>query len=661
MHWLIVEDALRDRKGHWFEYVSTFVRGLRALGDEVELLCDRKAEGFILESLGARAVLPESIWHRMGDQAGAWKRYARVPLHAMATFFALRRVFRSFDHGGHNRTPGQARDGATEGRPEGRGSGNELVKEQSGVSHGGTANTEREAGQRLDKPSCAAFANPSTSELARECENTSLNRSASGPAYVLCTEKSGSRSAKVDQVSDSAEFLDAQAQAGLQMDSEKLSDIRKANDLRVSENNSESVSICAIRGQKSPKLNSTSCPPDIIFVPTVLVHHLLGWWLLLKTGSVPSNSRVLLFFPNLPIRLDEVGKPHWNGGPTTKLMSWLFASLRKEVESGRLVLGVETHAMQRALERLIGVRVIYLPHPVEVPAKARSREGKDLTTEDTESTEVQAGQCLDKPSCAVFSNPLPSELARECENTSLIRTSIGPAYSPATSYSLPATAAQPLVFGCYGAARWEKGSDIFQDAIKLILSNEVKREKWRVASGGNNTSSFISEPFTSYPLLVTADARPLHFSIQWIEDFADAEGNLVQLDPWLKNHPQVNVIDRYFEEGGYERQLEKTDVMVLPYRSPYRLRVSRVVIEAMICGMPVIATRGTTLFEQAEEYGVAIECEEGSAESLAEAILKVVEGFEMMRVRARDRATSAGESFSVKYFEDLLEKNRQNH
>ena len=33
MKWLIVEDALRDRKGHWLEYVSTFVRGLTALGD----------------------------------------------------------------------------------------------------------------------------------------------------------------------------------------------------------------------------------------------------------------------------------------------------------------------------------------------------------------------------------------------------------------------------------------------------------------------------------------------------------------------------------------------------------------------------------------------------------------------------------------------------
>jgi hypothetical protein len=96
----------------------------------------------------------------------------------------------------------------------------------------------------------------------------------------------------------------------------------------------------------------------------VLVHHLLGWWLLLKTGSVPSESRVLLFFPNLPIRLDDMGFAHWNAGPTTKLMAWLFASFRTEVESGRVVLGVETHAMRRALEALIQMPVVYLPHPV---------------------------------------------------------------------------------------------------------------------------------------------------------------------------------------------------------------------------------------------------------------------------------------------------------
>ena len=76
-------------------------------------------------------------------------------------------------------------------------------------------------------------------------------------------------------------------------------------------------------------------------------------------------------------------------------------------------------------------------------------------------------------------------------------------------------------------------------------------------------------------------------------------------------------------------------------------------------GMPVIATRGTTLFEQAKEYGVVIGCEEGSAESLAEAILKAAENFEMMRVIAMQRSTTAAKSFSVGYFRDLLGRNGQ--
>ena len=52
----------------------------------------------------------------------------------------------------------------------------------------------------------------------------------------------------------------------------------------------------------------------------------------------------------------------------------------------------------------------------------------DLTTEDTEVTETAVGPCLDKPSGALFSNPFTSELARDCENTSLTRFASGPAF-----------------------------------------------------------------------------------------------------------------------------------------------------------------------------------------------------------------------------------------
>jgi glycosyltransferase involved in cell wall biosynthesis len=48
-----------------------------------------------------------------------------------------------------------------------------------------TENTEGEAGLRPGSRACAAFSNPSTSELARDCENTSLTHSASSPAFAL--------------------------------------------------------------------------------------------------------------------------------------------------------------------------------------------------------------------------------------------------------------------------------------------------------------------------------------------------------------------------------------------------------------------------------------------------------------------------------------------
>ena len=575
MRILIVEDALRDRKGHWLEYVSTFVHGLKGLGDEVTVLCDRKAEAFIMDQTGARPVLPESIWHRMGDGAGPLRRYARVPGHAWATFVAMRRVFKEFNHGLH----GLTRMGKAQG-------------DVLGTSVG------------------AAFSSPSTSKLARDSENTSPTLGVSGPASCL----------------------------------------------PVTSHSLRATVPVALTPATSYPLPATSILLDWIFVPTVLVHHLLGWWLLLKTGSVPRESRVVLFFPNLPIRLDDAGRAFWNGGPTTKLMAWLLAQLRKEVESRLVVLGVETHAMRLALESLIGMRVTYLPHPVEFHAATPRRGGeesrKGLTTEDTVAS--QAG--------ATFSNPSTSELSRDCENTSRTRSASAPASSPATSYPPPATSAKPIIFGCYGAARWEKGSDIFQEAIKLILKNEVAGIECPVASIQSESARELGSaflPITSNSLPATPVARPLCFAIQWVEDFQDEKGNLVQLDPWLKNHPQVEVINRYFQGDEYEQRLEQTDVMVLPYRSPYRLRVSRVVIEAMMHGMPVIATKGTTLFEQAEECGLALGCEEGSAESLAEAILEVVEDFEMMRVSAMERATTAAESFSVAYFRDLLEKNGQ--
>lgn len=398
MRWWIVEDALRDRRGHWFEYIGGFVRDLRGLGDTVTLLADSAAEPFIREQLGAQPVLPASIWHRMSDGASPLRRYARVPGHAWQTRQAVTRWLRSH------------------------------------------------------------------------------------PA------------------------------------------------------------------------------PDVIFVPTVLVHHLWGWTWLICGALRGTRTRVLLFFPNAPVRLNPVtGKPCWQSAPTSRLLAHLLRKLAPDVASGRVVLGAETLPMRDALTQVSGVPFTYLPHPV--------------------------GQ-VDPP-------PL-----------------------------LNSQPTMPLL-ASYGPARHEKGSDVLQAALQSVLARSA-----------------------------TPNVR---FAVQWLESFQTDRGMWVERDSALERHPQMEFITRYFGDGEYARCLAGTSALLLPYRiSSYALRVSRVLIEALVNGLPVVATQGTTLAQQAEQFGAFVPCDDGDPTSLAAAIAMLVANFDQLRSLARDRLTAARQHFSVANFRSLL-------
>jgi len=394
MRWLIVEDALRDRKGHWFEYLGTFARELHALGDDVTILADRAAEPFLREHLRVQPVLPASIWHRMGDGAGALRRYLRVPVHAWQTYRVLKK-------------------------------------------------------------------------------------------YLLQNE-----------------------------------------------------------------------PFDVIFVPTVMVHHLLGWTWLIKRVLKAAPGKVVLFFPNTPIFLDEnKNEPAWQPAPTAKLFCRLIRSLRKEVKRGRVILGAETQPMRAALMQLTGVPFTYFPHPVAplvAPTDARSE--------------------LPEPS--------------------------------------------PIIMGSYGSARHEKGSEVLVAAVE--------------------------EYCRRHPA-----AR-----VQFVLQSVDGDPKL-----WarLENHPKIRLIPDYFPDGEYVRQLGATDVLLLPYRrSSYALRVSRVVIEAMVQGLPVVTTRQTTLEDQSKKFGAAVLCVDGEAETLVQAIHEMVQNFPAMKELAARQKTVAREHFSVAEFRRIL-------
>jgi glycosyltransferase involved in cell wall biosynthesis len=129
---------------------------------------------------------------------------------------------------------------------------------QPRITRMGTDDTEAQGGAWASQAG-AAFSNPSTSQLARDCENTSPTRFANGPAEAMRGETREMGSAGENQLADPKEFLDQQA--GLQVDNQKGHTIRTANDPSASGEYSTSVSIRDIRGQNSDALDAV----DVVF------------------------------------------------------------------------------------------------------------------------------------------------------------------------------------------------------------------------------------------------------------------------------------------------------------------------------------------------------------------------------------------------------------
>ena len=407
MKWWILDDALRDERGHYFEYVRTFKRELGELGDETMVFADRTAEPWLLEALDASPRLPRSIWARMSDGASPLTRLLRYPSHGLQTYRAVGSLFK------------------------------------------------------------------------------------------------------------------------------------------------------------------TESPPDLVFFPSVFTHHLLGLVPFLRIHARRMRTKFLLFFPNTPIRYSaETGGVAPNPDPMARAFPRLLRALGTLVRERKVVLAAESNAMKEALQQIGGVPFIYLPHPVSSPALTSDRPPQDGETPTLDGKER-------------------------------------------------------ILLGCYGPARHEKGSDLLQRAVASYLEN-------------------------------TLDSRA-HFSIQWINDFEDVRGKVVEKSPDLLKHPNVTYITGHFPPGeSYLRQVARTDVMVLPYRESYRFRISRVVIEAMQMGVPVIASRGTTLCQQAEEFGAVVPCDQDSVESLREAIRYAIDNIADLKTRAQVRAPAAREHFSVRVFRERV-------
>lgn len=101
---------------------------------------------------------------------------------------------------------------------------------------------------------------------------------------------------------------------------------------------------------------------DLAFAPTVMMHHLLAWWL------------IMTFHPNKPKRLTLffVTNPGiWNTQSQTAtlpkssaLMGRLLKLFRRQVEQDKVTLAVETKGAQQEFGTLTQLPFTLMPHPV---------------------------------------------------------------------------------------------------------------------------------------------------------------------------------------------------------------------------------------------------------------------------------------------------------
>ena len=293
---------------------------------------------------------------------------------------------------------------------------------------------------------------------------------------------------------------------------------------------------------------------DEIFVPTVLVHHLIAWLAITYLHPKAPKHLTLFFVTNPGVWLGD--KQQAILPKSSYLQGWLLKLFAPLVKQGKVALAVETKGAKSEFERLTALPFQLLPHPVPE---------FELETATTES----------------------------------------------------------LNFACYGFARYEKGSDLLKDAISQIL---------------NQQPDFNAQ-----------------FRLQWVEPFTLPNGSVCQPDRTLCQHSQVSIIDQALVSKDYHQLLQDTGCMMLPYRnSSYHARVSRVAIEAICLGIPVIYTKGGWLEEVVVEFGAGIGIEDESIEDLIAAIQCMTANYSHYHQQASTQKATAQKYFSGQNFFNLL-------
>ena len=300
-------------------------------------------------------------------------------------------------------------------------------------------------------------------------------------------------------------------------------------------------------------------PVSVVFAPTVAIHHLIGWRLFAAIYGRRKFNRLVLLFRN------NVGfYTKDSDTPKFRRASYVLVPILRSfshlLKNGSVVLATDSERLAGEYEALCGLRPTVFPSP--------------------------------RIACA------SDEMRRDSAKASIL-------------------------FSCLGPARFEKGVDILQQAIKLVLARRASQD--------------------------------MLFVVQWNADIKDDAGGIYPPDPELLQDRRVQLLTKSLSSDEYDAEISRTDCMVLPYRrDSYFARISGVAVEGVTAGKPVIYTLGTWCEDLVKNSGAGIGVPDGDISSLAGAIEELANNFTIYKAQATARAAAARESNSAEAFVEKL-------
>ena len=307
------------------------------------------------------------------------------------------------------------------------------------------------------------------------------------------------------------------------------------------------------------RIVQTRGPIDCLFAPTVWLHHVWGWRLLLALHGNQIGRMVLLFRMNPGTSAPGTDIPVFDRSMT--LLKWGMQSFRGALAQGKVVFATDSTRLASQYRMLCGITPELFPSPRVAPFPERRKPAK--------------------------------------------------------------TPGEPIVFSSLGPARFDKGIDLIQQAIKRCLGQGF--------------------------------SRPVKFVIQWNQPITDGAGQPYPPDAELENDPRVEFIRESLDSAAYEAAIEASDCMLLPYRrNSYYARISGVAVEAATAGMPMIHTGDTWIADLVDSVGVGVAVDDGEVGGLAAAIHNVTDNFETFRTHAAERQPLAVAVHSTAAFQKCL-------